>query len=1061
VRSFRFVVGLALCGSLAAQEPPSVGLVSLNNLTFRRLGPAVAGGRVTAVVGVPGQPGVYYVGAAAGGVWKTSDGGNSWTAVFGDQPTASIGALALAPSNPNLVWVGTGEGTLRNDIINGHGVYTSPDAGKSWRFAGLAEAGQIARLIVDPVNPEVVFVAAVGHAWTPGPDRGVYRTTDGGRTWQKVLFVNDTTGCADLVMEPGNPAVLFAAMWQVQRHPWQLVTGGSGSGIYRSTDGGLTWTRLTEGLPEGPYGRIALGIGASNPTHVYALIEAKRGLLWDSRDLGDHWTAVSDYHGLDVRPFYFSLITVSPEDDRHVFFSSLELRESLDGGKTSRLADRGVHVDHHALWIDPKDPHRLVQGNDGGAYVTADGGQTWTFLNNLPIEQFYMVAADGNNPYTVCGGLQDNNAWCGPVTATGPEGERGAEWYTVAGGDGEYAVPAPSDSLILYVDAQNGNITRFDRHTGIHYYVRPYMVGVEDAAPADLTYRFNWTTPIAVSATNPAEVFLGANVVFKSIDGGRRWMPISPDLTRNDRSKQLTSGGPIEYDISGAETYNTILTVNIAPTDTNVLWVGTDDGDVQITRDGGRSWTNVAARVPGLPRSDGGRIDMIGVSPFDAGTAYLAFDYHEFDDNRPYVYKTTDYGETWTDIGRGLPSSDPVRVVREDPNARGFLVLGTDAGLYYSADGGLRWTSLRDSLPTAPVWDVQFIARSHDLVVATHGLGLFVFDNLTPLEDATPALLAQDLHVFAVRPAYRWATRARGVPPPASRFLAPNAPRGAIIDYYLRTELEVTDEERHAHKTPVVITVTDSVGDTVATLFGPSKRGFNRSVWDLRYAAAERLTFEKPAPEEADIPPLRGPLVAPGRYRLTVSAMGHTETRWATVEPDPHVPVSPSDFAAETRTRLEIRNAVSAEHTVLNRLASLQDQLAHLRDAVRTADVDSTDATPVLVLGDSLSEKITALKDSLYEPARQRDVPEDDVHYLNRLNGRLERLDYQASYGYASPPPDALLDDLKRVRGELDAALARFNAFVEADVSAFNAVATAHHLPTLVVGGAVTVRAGP
>ncbi|HXQ30283.1 MAG TPA: hypothetical protein VN848_13555 [Gemmatimonadales bacterium] len=1055
MRNLGLVVSLTLSAGLAAQQPP-VG-DSLNNLTFRWLGPPVAGGRIAAVVGIPGQPGTYYVGAAAGGVWKTVDGGNNWTAIFRDQPTASIGALALAPTNPNLVWVGTGEGAIRNDIINGHGVYMSPDAGKSWRLAGLPEVGQISRIVIDPENSDIVFVAAVGHAWTPGPDRGVYRTADGGKTWQKVLFVNDTTGCADLVMEPGNPAVLFAAMWQVERHPWQLVSGGPGSGIYRSTDGGLTWTKLTEGLPDGPFGRIALGIGASNPTHVYALIEAKRGLLWDSHDLGDHWTSVSDWHGLDVRPFYFSVITVAPNDDRHVFFSSFELRESLDGGKTSRLADRGVHVDHHALWIDPKDPDRMIQGNDGGVYVAADGGKSWTYLNNLPIEQFYMVAADANDPYTLCGGLQDNNAWCGPSSNGGPEQEHGGGWSAVTGGDGEYAVPAPSDSSILYVDSQNGYIVRFDRRRSVRRFVRPYMSGVEDAPASELTYRFNWTSPIAVSATNADEVLLGANVLFKSTDGGQHWKAISPDLTRNDKAKQVTSGGPIEYDISGAETYNTILTVNVAPTDTNVLWVGTDDGNVQVTRNGGRTWTNVAARVVGLPRGDGGRVNMIGVSPFDAGTAYLAFDYHEFDDNRPYVYKTTDYGETWTDIGRGLPASDPVRVVREDPNARGFLVLGTDAGLYYSPDAGVRWMALRDSLPTAPVWDVLFVARSHDLVVATHGLGLFLFDNLTPLEEKA-AVSSADLHVFSLRPAYRRAG-VRGLAPPASRFSAPNAPDGAIVDYYLRAELKASDEEKRAHKTPVAITVMDSVNDTVVTLYGPSKQGFNRFVWDLRYAAPERLTFEKPTEEEEDNEPPRGPPVTPGRYRVTVGASGHTEAQWVLVAPDPHLAVSAADFVAETRTRLEVRNAVSAEHALLNRLANLGDQLDHLREAVRTAGLDSAALKPVLTQADSLGKTLKGLKDSIYDPAEQRDAIEDDVHYLGRLHERLERLGFQSSYGYAEPPSDALLEDLKRVRGELDAELARFNTLIATDIAAFNDLAASHHLPTLVAGDALSVRA--
>ncbi len=397
--------------SAAAVAP---GADSLNNLRFRNLGPSVGGGRVTAVVGISGDPNVYYVGAAAGGVWKTTDGGDSWDAVFKDQPTASIGAIALAPSNPNLVWVGTGEANLRNDMVDGRGVFFSPDAGKTWTFMGLGEVGQISRIVIDPTNPDVVFVGAVGHAWAPNAERGVYRTADGGKTWQKVLFVNDTTGVSDLVMVPGNPRVLFAGMWQVVRHPWELISGGLGSGVYRTKDGGLTWEKLKEGLPSGLMGRVALAVGPTNPNHVYALVESKQGMLWDSKDQGDHWSKVSDAHALSARPFYFSLMHVSPVDDRRVFFSSYQLLRSDDGGKTTELIDRGVHVDHHALWIDPQNPDRMIQGNDGGAYVTGNGAKSWRYLNNLPIEQFYMVAADNNIPYMLCGGLQDNNAWCGP-----------------------------------------------------------------------------------------------------------------------------------------------------------------------------------------------------------------------------------------------------------------------------------------------------------------------------------------------------------------------------------------------------------------------------------------------------------------------------------------------------------------------------------------------------------------------------------------------------------------------------------------------------------------------
>jgi photosystem II stability/assembly factor-like uncharacterized protein len=631
-----------LAARAAAQDPDESEKDVLKNLAFRNLGPAVGGGRVTSVVGLPGNPNVYYVGAAAGGVFKTEDAGITWKAIFEHESTASIGDVALAPSNPSVVWVGTGEGKIRNDVVDGHGVYVSGDAGHSWRFAGLGEVGQIACLIVDPANPDAAFVGAAGHAWGRNPERGVFKTTDGGRTWKKVLFVNDSTGAADLAIQPGNPKVLFAAMWEFRRYPWTLVDGGPNSGIYRSTDGGETWKKLTQGLPEGPLGRIALAIAPTNPNHVYALVAAKRGMLWQSTDLGDTWTEVSDSHSYDVRPFYFSRLLVSPENENKLYFLSLNLVESDDGGKTSHTADRGVHSDHHSLWIDPLHPARMIQGNDGGVCLTTDGGKSWRFLDNLPIEQFYMVSASSETPYSLCGGLQDNNAWCGLSSNLGGRAVSGADWYTVTGGDGEYAVFASSDPNIIYVDSQNGSISRLDRRTHISRSIRPYLRGVEDMNTADLKYRFNWTSPIAVSETNADEVYLGGNVVFKTTNAGKDWTPLSPDLTRNDKSKQDVAGGPVQHDISGAETYDTILCITLAPTDPKVIWVGTDDGLVHVTRDGGQNWTNVS--VKGAP--EWARIYQIGVSPFEAGTAYLAYDAHELDNRHPYVYKTTDYGKT-------------------------------------------------------------------------------------------------------------------------------------------------------------------------------------------------------------------------------------------------------------------------------------------------------------------------------------------------------------------------------------------------------------------------------
>ena len=1064
--------------AVAAPSAAPQGADSLSNLKFRNLGPSVGGGRVAAVAGVPGDRNIYYVGAAAGGVWKTADGGDSWDAVFKDQPTASIGAIALAPSNPNVVWVGTGEGNPRNDVVDGRGVFRSPDAGKSWQFMGLGGVGQIARIVIDPADPDVVFVAALGHVWAPNAERGVFRTTDGGKTWQKVLFVNDTTGAADLVMVPGNPRVLFAGLWQFVRYPWELVSGGAGSGIYRSTDGGLTWQRLKEGLPTGLLGRIALGVGPTNPNHVYALIETKQGMLWDSKDQGDHWTKVSDFHGLSARPFYFSLLHVSPVDDRRVFFSSYLLLRSDDGGKTTTPIDRGVHVDHHALWIDPQNPERMVQGNDGGVYVTENGAKSWRYLNNLPIEQFYMVSAGtSDNPYMLCGGLQDNNAWCGPssnVAGGGGGGGgaggglNGAEWFTVAGGDGEYAVLAPSDTSILYVDSQNGNVTRVDWKTGLARSIRPYLSSVSEMKPADLKYRFNWTTPIAVSPRDANTVYLGGNVVFKSTDGGDHWTTISPDLTRNDKAKQVTSGGPIEYDISGAESYGTILTVNLAPGDSNVIWVGTDDGLVRLTRDGGKTWSNVAGRFPGVKDLEG-RVYQIGVSPFDAGAAYVAIDRHQLDDRRPYVYKTTDYGKTWTDIGRGLPQDVPARVVRENPNLRGFLVLGTDAGVWYSRDGGAGWKPLKADFPTAPVYDVQFVQRTHDLVIATHGRGLFVLDNITALEQLTPDVLASDYHLFATLPAQiRVRPRRTGVAP--TRFTTPNAPAGAVLDYYLKTALDTgaaaapqpQDEQGRGERSRrgrVIVIVTDSRGDTVVVdSSGPGKQGVNRFVWNLRHSCPTRLSFERPAGAEEEENPLRnvgGPRVVPGTYTVALIAGGRSASGTVTVEPDPILGGDPARFAAQLRAGLEWRNAMSALNEMLNRIVSLETQLKNTQQALRdNAVADTAVSHQARELGKNLKQ----LKDSLYNSEVQRDAGQDDVHYLNRFQDRLQGLGFGLALAYAQPPSEVVAARLKELRATLDGYLARFNELVRSEVALFNKTAQERQAPILVAGQPVEVK---
>ena len=1038
--------------SESEEEPGNTDV--FKNLKFRNLGPAVAGGRVTAVAGIPGDPAVYYAGAAGGGVFKSTDGGATWRAIFTHEATASIGDLALAPSNPNFVWVGTGEANIRNDLIDGAGVYFSPDAGRSWKLCGLTHVGQISRLLIDPADPNVVFVGAIGHAWAPNAERGVFRTTDGGATWKKVLYVDDSTGVADLAMQPDNPKVLYATLWRVRRYPWTLEDGGDSSGLYRSTDGGDTWKKLTEGLPKGPLGRIAIAIAPGNPRHLYALIAAAHGMLWQSTDMGDHWSEVNESHALDARPFYFSRLAVSPADENRVYFLSFDLLESDDGGKTSHIADRGVHPDHHALWIDPKNPNRILQGNDGGVFLSLDGAKSWRFLDGLPIEQFYQVAADSAAPYTLCGGLQDNSAWCGLSSNLGRRGVTNADWYTVTGGDGEYAVPAPSDPNILYADSQNGSIRRLDQRTHLSHFARPYLEGVSEMKPSELKYRFNWTSPIAVSPTDANEVYIGGNVLFKSADGGRHWTPISNDLTRNDKSKQVSSGAPVQHDLSGAETYDTILSITLAPTDPQVIWVGTDDGLVQVTRDGGKTWTNATGNIPGAP--EWARVYQIGVSPFDAGTAYVAFDAHMLDDRHAYVYKTDDYGRSWRKITSGLPEA-PAFVVREDPNRRDLVVLGNDLGLYYSSDAGAHWQPLKANFPTVPVWDLTFVKDRRDLVVATHGRGLFVLDNIRPLEEFGAEVGSGDFHLFTPGPGtlfHRWESDEAQ---PTS-YSAPNAPEGALIDYFLKAKLEATPEQKKEHETPVKIVIADAQGRAVATRYGPSLAGINRFVWNLQYDGVRRLASEIPpeAPEPGAPPEARfftrGPQVLAGDYHVAVTVNDHTEQATVSVRPDPNLRIDPADFRAQREAALQVQKELAALNEMIEHIDGMDRQLTDFEGLVHNDSGLREKYASLLAQARSLEGKLKTLKNAVYSPTIQHNVSEDSIHELADFHSQLGGLAGRLSSAYAEPPTELVKERMAELSQQLDEHLAAFNQLLQSEVAAYNKAAYDSGAPTLFAG---------
>ena len=1037
------------------------------HVAFRNLGPAIAGGRVTAVAGIAGNPRVYYVGSAGGGIFKTTDGGLHWRAIFTHEATSSIGAIALAPSNPNLVWVGTGEANIRNDVIPGAGVYLSTDAGKTWRRMGLAHVGQIGRIVVDPHDPDHVVVAALGNEWGPSAQRGVYVTTDGGRTWRKSLFVNDETGAIDVAMQPGNGQVLLAATWQAYRQPWTLHDGGPGSGIWRSTDGGQTWRRLSHGLPAPPVGRIGLAFAPSDPERAYALLEAPigKGALFVTDDLGTHWHEVSDNHALNVRGFYFTTLEVAPNDPDRVYFLGFQLLQSNDGGKTVRVIDSSVHVDHHAMWIDPTDPKRMIQGNDGGAYLSLDGGKTWRFLDGMPIEQSYMVAADSRRPYDLCTGLQDNSGWCGASSSLADSVVSGQDWFSVVGGDGEYVVPAPSDPDIIYADAEDGSIIRFDRKSKQTRFIMPYLHGpgyINDLPTYKQKVRFNWTPPIAVDPHDANTVYLGGNVLLKSADGGLNWQAISPDLTRNDPSKQQLSGGPINYDLSGAETYDTILSIAVAPSDPSVIWVGTDDGLVSVTRDGGKTWHKVTP--PHAP--EWARVYQVDVSRSDPGTAYVAFDAHELSNDRAYAYVTTDYGRHWRSIGAGLPQDASVMVVRADPADPRVLAAGTMRGLWISRDGGRRWRQLKSNLPTMPVFDLKFVQG--DLVLATHGRGLWVLDHFAPVAELDPAAMPHGLKLFAPRNGIQYQRWSRGEGAEPS-FVTPNAPDGVVIDYSLAKRLRASPAERAAHHTPVKIQIRDAQGQLIATRYGPSRFGLNRYVWNMRYDRPASTDFEKPPlqgkpPAWAQLPE---PQVLPGTYTVSVTVDGQTETASARVLADPN---QPSSLAAQRRAlqaALEARAQVDALNRMLNHISAMQAQLAAYRKVV-ASEASSFDpalqararaSAALLARGKTLERALSRLKDSVYNPKVQHKVMEDNLHQLTDLHDALElNASTLASLGVQAPtaPLLAITQELARA---LHAKLAQFNALLQGEVATYDQAAYAAGAPTLGAGKPIAVAA--
>ena len=947
-------------------EPNKGGPAEFKFVKYRSIGPA-AGGRVCRSTGVAGDPLTYYAATAAGGVWKSSDAGLTWKPIFDEQPISSIGAIAVAPSDPNVVYVGSGEANIRGNVAAGNGIYKSTDAGKNWTHVWKQE-GQIGKIIVHPASPDIAFAAVLGHAFGPNPERGIYRTTDGGKTWNKVLFKNADTGASAVSMDPNNPRILFAGLWQARRRPWEMSSGGPGSGLYMSRDGGDTWKQLTgKGLPDGIWGKIDVAVAPSDSRRVYALIEAEQGGLFRSDDGGDKWERINGNHYLRIRPWYFNTFAVDPNNADVIFCSSLRLLKSIDGGKSFKQVLHLHHVDHHDLWIDSKNPKRMIDSNDGGVDITTNGGETW-FAPPLPIAQFYHVSADNRKPYHVAGTMQDLGTASGPSSSLSSGGIELCDWMSVGGGETGFTVPDPSDPLIIYAGEYGGYISRFDFRTRQARNISIYPYQPSGHGDEDLRYRFQWTAPILISPHDPKVIYHGANVLLRSTDAGLHRSAISPDLTTNDRTKQKWSGGPITGDNTGAEYYCTIFAIAESPKQKGVLWTGSDDGLVQVSQDGGQNWINVTKNIPGMP--SWGTVDCIETSHFDPAAAYVVVDAHRMDDIRPYLYRTIDFGKTWEKLSTKLPQDVYLHAVREDPQQKGMLYLATERGVAMSRNDGVDWQELKLNLPTVAVHDL--IVKDNDLVLGTNGRSIWILDDLTAIRQLTPQIKTEAAHLFPIQPVVRW--RYHGpFEGPRLKSSGDNPPEGAIIDYYLAKKPKDAVKMEIATEDGVLVRTLSSKpepeeqaeDDPDAPEEKPKKAvlttepGVNRVVWDLRYEGATKIPKAK-----AEGDPKIGPLVLPGNYKITLKVEDRTLSAPLVVQTDPRIKESPEILAEQLKFALVLRNDISQISDMVIRLRSIKSQLAARNSLMK----ESPSAKTVMKSADELIAKIDALEARLHNP---------------------------------------------------------------------------------------------
>jgi photosystem II stability/assembly factor-like uncharacterized protein len=1016
----------AYAAPLAAQVNPDL----FGGMKWRQIGP-FRGGRVVAVSGVPGDPATWYFGGVAGGVWKSSNAGNTWQPVFDDQKIASIGAIAVAGSDHNIIYVGTGEACPRGNITYGNGVYKSLDAGKTWQHVGLADTRQIGAIIVHPQNPDIAFVAALGHAFGPNDERGIFRTADGGKTWQRVLFRDRDTGGIDVAFDPHDPNTLFASLWQMRRQPWGFSSGGPGSGLYRSTDGGLHWKQIEgHGLPEGPLGRIGVSVSGADSHRVYAAIEAKEGGIFRSDDGGDHWTRINPDHRFRQRAWYYSHIFADPVALDTVYVLNTGAFRSTNGGKDFELLP-APHGDHHALWIDPRDPSRLINGNDGGATISVDGGKTWTQQENQPTAQFYHVAVDNHWPYRVYGAQQDNSTVA--IASRDDDGVIGRQdWYPVGGGESGYIAPDPHDPEIVYANSDSGQMTRYDHRTENHRDVSMHPLDVSGNGAAELDYRIQWTEPVFVSQHDSNVLYTAAQFVLKSEDQGRSWKRISGDLTRNDKSKQQPSGGPITLDITSVEYYDTVFTLAESPLQKGLLWAGTDDGLIHLTLNDGQTWQNVTPKD--LPKWS--MVSIIEPSPHDANSAFAAVDRHKLDDLKPLMYKTHDGGKTWKKIIAGIPEGAYVRSVREDPKRKGLLYAGTELGVYVSFDDGEHWQPLQLNLPTTPIHDL--VVKDDDLVAATHGRSFWILDNLTPLHQVDGSATVPDMRLYRPRSAYRLhfpidVNRRRPV--------GDNPPNGAIIDYFLKVKpqpnqeitLEILDAQGAVlrkfsnHKKEKFEQPAEWPDREAPAELLPDAAGMNRFAWDLRVEDAVQI----PGAFYSDEGP-RGPVVSPGPYTVRMTTPFGVQSVPLELVPDPRLAdtVTPADITAHWDLARRINEDIEALHRVVNQIRASREDLVKLH-AVSSGPGSKTYGAASA----DFERKMATIEEQLIQVNMK--ASEDNLRYPNRLNEQYDTFSATVD-GDDVRPTQSQQQVFTELHQRLGDQLKKWKSLIDADLPALN-----------------------